>query len=359
MTIDSPEQSAKDKGMCPHGNFRETCGTCKELREQQPALSKADSLIAESKYQRSNIDGPNTRIERDGHQYSIEAIEQGDSKDIKKVQDLFVKTFGKEEVDPISVMRSAVDGTTAWGTKDITRYQINVIKNEKGDVQSTVAGGLVELQDASGKPSGEATFMIGYAVTDSDVRQGGLAREAYISALMGAAQEAQKRGLKLVSASGECTSTSEHFWNSIGWKRVYGEEKADPKTAQELQYVQPALDFSEKTGKVARDAGAAPEHLMLDSFGGKPLTKDNIIETVDAFYRWCNKWPREAFANDKAYQKHLEHVDGIMAKFQEQLDSLGDLKALSAAEREQLTKTGLKLKEHKAADHNSAGKEDF
>ena len=358
--MDKQEYGATDTGMCPHGNFdRSTCAGCKELREQQPALSRADSLIAGSKFSRSNLDSPNTTVEREGQRYEISAIESGKSKDIKKVQDLFVKTFGKEEVDPISVMRAAIDGTTAWGTPDITKYQITVLKNEKGDVQSTVAGGLVEMQDVSGKGTGEATFMIGYAVTDRDARQGGLAREAYVSALMGAAAEAQRRGLKLVSASGECTFTSEKFWNSIGWRRVYGQEKGDPNSLQEMQYIQPALDFSEKTGKVAKDAGVAPEHLMIDSFGDKPLTKDNIIQTVDAFYRWCNKWPREAFKSDEAYQTHLSHVDGIMKKFQEQLDSLGDLRSLSITEREQVIKTGLKIKEHKDADHGEAGKEDF
>ncbi|MBX4187402.1 MAG: hypothetical protein KW802_04105 [Candidatus Doudnabacteria bacterium] len=355
MNSEQKDLSSKDTGMCPHGNFPATCAVCKEQREQQPALKMVDKLVAESKYSRSNVDSPNATIERDGQKFSIEAIESRENKDLNKVQKLLVDTFGKEEVDPVAVLKAAVEGKTSWNTEDITKYAITVLKDEKGKVQSMIGGGLLELQK-DGKPTGEATFMIGYAVTSKDARQGGLAREAYVSALLKASQEAQTRGLKLVSASGECTGTSEKFWNSIGWKRAYGEQ-GDPNKLEELKYVQPALDFSEKTGKVAKDAGVAPEHLMLDNFTDKPLTKEQALQTVEAFYRWCNQWPREAFKSDEAYKTHLSHVNEIKDKFQSQLNGLGELKMMSAAERAAAMQSGTNVTEHKDADKNTEDKE--
>lgn len=346
----------KDMGTCPHGNF---FGNCPECRREQPAIATVERLAAQSRFKRSTLDSPNAEVEIGEKKYKIEQIESKEHPDLAKVQALLERTFGKEEVDPEEIMRNAVEGTTAWGTEDITKYRIYVLKDEKGEVQSLIAGGLLELQDESGRETDESMFMIGYAVTNPDARQGGLAREAYISAIIGATQDAQHKGKKLGFAAGECTYTSERFWNSVGWKRPYGQVGEDKRSYEELRYIQPALDFEKSSGKEAADAGEAPEHLMIDSFGHQPPTKEQILETVDAFYRWCNKWPREAFDSDEAYQTHLHYVDGIKAGFKQQLDSLGQVILLDKTSRDKALATGVKIKEHTEAEHGNAGKEDF
>jgi hypothetical protein len=201
-------------------------------------------------------------------------------------------------------------------------------------------------------------FMVAYAVTDEKARQGGLAREAYISAIMQAAKEAQAEGQELAFSAGEAKFTSERFWNSVGWKRVYAAKSGEP-SLEELKYVQPALDFNEKTGAIAEGAGAAPEHLMIDSFEGKPPGKDDILATVRAFYEWCNTWPPEAFENSEALAHHREHVVGIWKEFKQQVEESERLEYISKDERIKAKKEGLLVKDHTAADHGRTGEEDF
>jgi hypothetical protein len=98
---------------------------------------------------------------------------------------------------------------------------------------------------------------------------------------------------------------------------------------------------------------------MIDSFGTKPPSKEQVLQTVDAFYRWCNKWPREAFENDEAHQRHLEYVKGIMEQFKQQLESVGQLIYLDSESRGKAKEKNVQIKEHTEADHGNAGKEDF
>ena len=126
--------------------------------------------------------------------FKIETIEHRDSPDLSQVQDLFVDTFGEAEVDPEEILRSAVEGKTPWGTEDDTKYRVHIIKDAEGKVISTLTGGRLDLLDKESKPTGKQMFMVAYAVTDPNARQGGLAREAYISAIMDAAQKAKEEG---------------------------------------------------------------------------------------------------------------------------------------------------------------------
>ncbi|MBI4087885.1 GNAT family N-acetyltransferase [Candidatus Kaiserbacteria bacterium] len=324
-----------------------------------------ERLTSKSRFTRENRDSPNTSIEANGEKYRIETIDRMDHPDIPKVQGLFEKTFDKGEVDPEEVLRSAIEGKTPWGTPDITKYRIYAIKDSQDTVISVMAGGRLDLKDAQGISNGKQMLMIGYAVTDKDARQGGLATEAYVSAIMDAAREAQSEGKQLAFAAGECTYTSESFWNSLGWKRVYAAEPGKPGSYNELKYMQPALDFNTETGKVAEGAGEAPEHLMIDSFQGAPPGKEDVLATVRAFYTWCNTWPKEAFTSEEgvtnmgALREHQKHVIGIWEDFKKQITDRGPLTYLSREEREAAQKANVQIIEHLEADHGDASKEDF
>lgn len=335
-------------------------GTLDTRKDEPIANETLARLMGESKFTRADRESPNTTIEANGNKFAIEMVPDGKSETLTDVQGLFTRTFGEEEVDPEEILRAAVDGKTPWGTEDSVKYRVHVIKDSKGEVMSTVAGGRLDLLDSDGKPTNKQMFMIAYAVTDEKAREGGLAREAYISAIMQAAKEAQAEGKELAFAAGECTYTSEKFWNSVGWQRVYG-KKAGSENLEELKYVQPALDFNEKTGEVAEDAGAAPEHLMIDSFGKNPPGKEDILRTVGAFYRWCNTWPKEAFESTAAQAKHQEHVVGIWEKFKEQISNSDELVYMTNEQRETLKKTGVQILEHVDADNveKNTGEEDL
>ncbi len=324
---------------------------------EQPSWKTIKKLQQESEFKRSSETEANCEIEIEGKKYTIETIENGEDIALADVQKLFEDTFGEEEVDPEEILRGAVNGITCWNTPEMTKYRIVTVRNERGELASTFAGGQLEMMDEQGNPTGEAVYFVGYAVTSKKMRQKGLAKEAYISALIDATKEAQSQGRKLKFAVGECTYTSEKFWNSVGWKRVYSED--EPKNYSELRYVQPALDFDEDTGEIAEGAGEAPEHLMMDNFGAGNPRKEDIRRAYMAFMSYNVDWPSEAFNNHKAHTRQRQYVNEVEKAFVADLNSRGDLVLLSNKERQDAKKSGIKIKNYTEADHGEAGKEDF
>ncbi len=330
----------------------------KELQENQPAWETIKRLQKESKdIKRSNETEANCTIEIEGKKYTIETIERGDDPKLRDVQKLFERTFGKEEVDPEEILRNAVDGHTASGQPD-NKYRIMTVWNEKGKLVSAFTGGQLEMMDENGKATGESVYSVGYAVTDKRNRRKGLAEQAYISALIDATKEAQSEGNTLKMAIGECTYTSEKYWNRIGWKRMYGKSE-DGKTLTELKYTQPALDFDTETGKPTEDAGEAPEHLMVDSFGTGEPSKEYITRAYQAVVHYNADWPKEEFDNPAAFKTHVEYMDNLRANFINPLREGGDLVFMNAKARAEAKKNGINVMGHDAADHGEAGKEDF
>ena len=348
--------------VCVHGiALGEVCEQCsKGAIESQPSWRTVRRLQAESKFIRKNPDSPVGEIEINGEKFTVAHIESRESPELSEVQSLFERTFGKEEVDSEQVLRNAVEGKSCFGTEEGVTYQVFVVKDAEGRVASTVTGGILDLRKKDGAPTSKTMFMVAYAVTDKNCRQSGLAREAYISAIQQAAIAAEREGKRLGFAAGECTYTSERFWNRVGWSRAYMQKPDDKKKYEEVRYVQPALDFDAKTGRPAEDAGVAPEHLMIDSFDQKPPSKEEVVQTVRAFYRWNNVWPEEAFeGNDIAYQTHLNHSRSLSAEFEGDLAENGQLIFLTKENREKAREQGLLIREYVAADHGSAGEEDF
>ena len=355
-------QSPQQENVCPHGNDIAQCPQCVWERrvENQPALKAAEALTQKSRFRRSSLESPNCELEIGEKKYSVELIERRDHPDLAQVQNLLVDTFSEAEVDPEEILRAAVEGKTPWGIGDLP-YRVYAIKDAEGKAVSMLSGGLLEMRDREGNDSGESMFMVGYAVTDKNARQGGLAREAYISALIGAAADAEAQGRKFAFAAGECTYTSERFWNNVGWKRVYAADApGETKSYGELKYIQPAVDFDEETGEPTEGAGEAPEHLMIDSFNRMPPTKEQIAQTVEAFYLWCNKWPREAFATDAAYENCMRYVEGFEQKFRKELEDAGQIIFLDQPSREKALQKGISIREYEEADHKEeSGEEDF
>lgn len=327
-----------------------------DLSVERPVSNTIEKLQKESKFTRSENNSANCTIELEGEKFHIETIERGDDPKLEDVQKLFLEVFGEEEVDPIEIMRGGVDGITPFKTKDIP-YRVVTIRNEQGGLVTVLGGAPLELLDNDGKKMGDSAYFVGYAVSDPNVRQKGLAREAYISALIDAQKGAEKAGSTLKFAIGECTDTSEHFWNNVGWKRIYG-QKGEKGEYSELEYVQPALDFDKKTGGVAEGAGEAKEHLMVDSFGHMPPSREDLKNSYNAFIRWCNQWPREAFKSNKAYKKHQAYVEEIKSKFHADIDSSKTLLFLDEKNRAKAQDQGVTINEYQVGEADT-GEEDF
>lgn len=133
----------------------------------------------------------------------------------------------------------------------------------------------------------------------------------------------------LFCAIGECTDRSIKFWDSLGWKRVF--VKLNQEIGyKELPYVQPALDFDLRTGEIMSGASQVAQHLMIDSFGNK-ITKEDLKLIYEKVLT-SSSFPKEAFSNEEAYQKHLSYINGFRDKFIEYIDSNGEILFLDKQE---------------------------
>lgn len=353
--LPNQEHKKEEVVICKHGENPATCQSC--FTEQQPSSNFINRLQEKSSFERSDNMSANCTIESEGQRFKIEVIEDGKDPALSDVQKLLEETFGEEEVDEEEIMRSSVDGVTPWKTED-AKYRVVTIRDHENKLISVFTGSQLDLLDNDGEPTGESVYYVGYAVTSPDARQKGLAREAYISAITDAAKNAQAEGRTLKFAIGECTYTSEKFWNNVGWKRMYA-QKGDKKEYGELKYIQPALDFDENTGKIAEGAGEMPEHLMIDSFGRMPPSKEDIKRAYEALTYFCVDWPEEAFNNEKAHQTQQKYLARIKTKFNRSVDGATRFIYLDAENREKAKQAGIKITEHTAADRGETGEEDF
>lgn len=341
-----------------NGDKYQTQEGAAEQSAEQPSWDTVRRLQRESEFTRSSETSANCVIECEGKKFTIEVVESGEDVVLGDVHRLWADTFSEEEVESEDIIRCGVRGVTERGYPQ-PKYRVVTIKNERGELVSTFAGAQLDLLDERGQPTGESTYFVAYAVTNKEARQKGLAKEAYISAIIDATNESQSQGKKLKFAIGECTHTSEKFWNSVGWKRIYSRDEQGEEYT-ELEYMQPALDFDENTGEVAEGAGEAPEHLMIDSFGQEEPNRSDIQRSYEAFINYSDvDWPAEAFRSASAHETKMRYLNRIRSEFVSSLNSGEDLVYLDVKARASAVRRGITVHGHDAADHGEAGKEDF
>jgi hypothetical protein len=306
-----------------------------EILENEPVWESISRLQKESSFERSDNHSANCEIECEGKKFRIEVIERGDDPRIEKVHRLFKKTFGVEEIDPLKMTREAVDGYSSDWNEHFPKYRIVTIKDERDRIVSVFTGAQLDVLNDQGEETGETVSSVGYAVTSRTARQKGLAREAYISALIDASKQSREGGKTLKYAIGECTYTSEKFWNSVGWRRVYA--KTGENEFTELKYIQPALDFDEKNGKPTEDAGECPEHLMVDCFGINPNSEE-LKRLHDALLHYNGDWPESALESKEAHKTHFNYMQNFKGKMSSYLRDNNQLIFLDALGRENAKK---------------------
>lgn len=322
---------------------------------EQPALTRIAELRAKSSFTRSEEGTAAAKLRnKEGFEYSIKTVESGKDPVLDDVQQLFEDTFSAEEVDPVETLKNAVDGVTESGTLDVA-YRVVPVQNENGELMATMAGGTLEMKNGD-EPSDEMVYFVGYAVTAEQAQGQGLAKEAYVSALTDAMEIAKKQGNKLSFAVGECTASSEYYWNSVGWKRVYARQPGSAEYT-ELPYIQPVLEFDPATGRPAEGAGEVPEHLMIDGFNRTP-SKEDIKRAHAAFVLWNSAYPREEFDSDEAFETKEAYIRGILEQFDAFLDQSEDLMFMDAATRGKIRENGFKINDLYVPDSETADPED-
>lgn len=324
---------------------------------QKSVWTKIDELRKKSDFTRTPEDVAEANLEVNNQRYSIQALKNPLSPDLDNVHQLLVETFSAEEVDPIEVFRANIAGKTPWGTESPNKTGVFVIKNEQGEIVNTAVTTQLELINKEGKPTGKTVLFVYYVVTRKGLRQSGFAREAYVSVLIEASLEAESNGKQLLFMAGDSVPTAEPYLNSIGRKRVYAKRNNQDNIFDELDFVLPALDFDKKTGEVADNAGEVPEHLMVERLDKHTPTKDEITQIAIAFYR-ANRWPKQAFHEDIAYENHERYVISIEQRLYQFLLSHGQLIFLDKTNREKARRSGLTINDINDEHHRSTGPED-
>src|SRR5260370_3583893 len=123
--------------VCSHNiSLADSCSACvQESMALQPVWKMLTDLMKNSKYQREG-QGPECTVERDGKKYEIRMVHSTDEKTVQEIQALIEATFVKDEVDPIEVLKAAIDGRLFDGSKDNARYRLYVARDEAGQNQS-------------------------------------------------------------------------------------------------------------------------------------------------------------------------------------------------------------------------------
>lgn len=321
-----------------------------------------EKLKEESNFKRFEEKNGNCVLEsKDGEKFTIELITSPGQREVEEVQNILYETFNREEVDPVEVLKAAIKGETPNGEKDITPYKVYTLKNEKGEIIALRAGGVLDLKDEFGADTNEVIFMGTYIVTQKNLQQKGFARELFISSLIDAKKEAENKGKKFKAFAGEVVSKAEYFQNNMGVKRAY--LKTSENVLEEIKYIQPPTEWNPDSGNPAERAASVPEHFMVLMMDGRQgITSKEVLEIVDAFYRWTHRWRRSDFNNKAAFLNCQRQIDAIEEELRNQL-SRGDEKLilLSKEERRLVKESGIKIFEHTSADEvvNQAGEEDL
>lgn len=291
--------------------------------------------------------------------FTIEVLESPEHPHLPKAYELLAKKFGSEELDPLPILQDQMNGLR-YGYEMGTRAVLFAIKDEKGEVVCTLDGGLLPLRNEKGEMEKDSVFMVFYVATEDRFKKSGFGREIMINAYQYAQAEAQRRKLNLLGAAGECTWTSQHYWERLRWRRAYIDNGAGP--IEEIPYVQPPLAFDLETGEVEEGAGDAPEHFMVlfaDPKAEKdPALKNRLMGIVRAFYASNNYISPEAFsgaspenpeAAQTAHEKHVSAIRPHEQKFQEQL-AQGNIRFYSKENLADLRKAGREIIEYVTSD---------
>lgn len=305
--------------------------------------NRINELIDKSQYSYLGERGVNCVIKnKDGEEFEIKKIEDNNDPKLKDVILLLKETFGKENVDSDGVLIAAVEGKSAWG-KLCDKYNIISIYDNKKKLMATCVDSVLNENTSETNPIDGMIYYAVYITTNPNIKKSGLAREAYISSLMDAEKIAKDNNKKLNFSVGECTASSEHFWNNLGEKRIYIKSGKEYK---ELPYVLPAISFDPETGNPSENNVEIPLHMMLESFSDEKITTKTIKNIYEIILNSQDK-PKEAFTSDEAYEKYRQYIIDIKKRFTDSLEPHGEIVFLDAKEEEQLKKDGYIISENK------------
>ena len=214
-------------------------------------------------------DGKEIIISPEGERFSTEQVLDPESPDVDKIVD-FMGTFKPEEQDSADTIKNAIA---------LEDYAYLVIKDADGKVIAHNETSYLELPAAAGKKkSNEVILFSGYTVADSNLRRSGLGSQLNKAAFEFGLKKAQENKQEVKALITEAVPTSEPFRNSLGYGRLYFEDKDG--NIREVPYVEPPLDWNFETGEPETEA--VNGHLMMRMVNGdKKVPAADLIRIVD------------------------------------------------------------------------------
>ena len=323
----------------------------------QDAEKITKELEAKSRYKREHVAGDHEKISSpELGEFSIDRVKNHEDPKVEKIFD-FMQKFNPEEADTLDIIQEAVK---------VDLYAYHIAENKEGEVVAHTQSSYLEVAPKeSGAKSSEAILFIGYSITDDDYQRKGLASELFSSVIKTGAEKAKSQQQGLRAVIGEAVASSEKFWNHVGLKRMYFEDKAG--NFQEVPYICPPIQWDGQTGKAldpeTEEIGdkdikeySAPEHLMTRMLDGKnEISVAELMPMIDIIYEdnyTLHKYPgREDNPTDEA----IANTMAAVKEFRKELENIlseakdGKIILLSAGERQQkaqeLKQKGLEFNE--------------
>jgi len=235
-------------------------------------------------------------------QPQIQRIVQPDDPLVQKIYDLFASQFGKEELDPIDVVREELENT-AKGEHEAP--YIMLATSVDGEVVNALAGNYFRL--STPRVAGAA---IGYAATTPDLRLKGLGKAIVGEFLKQVDQYCSEEDRRLLATVLEAQTPSAEnpnfydsrpFWARLGWKLSEGGI-----------HCQPSMEFVKKTGLPKNE----PIPLTFMVKPGEEQSQEKIYAPAlrDLVNVMFDNWyipDREDFRSNKAYEVACGHVAGV------------------------------------------------
>lgn len=314
---------------CSHGKpIQEFCEEClNDSMINQPSWNIIEKLRDASRMQRDKM-SINCEVSKDGQNFNIGMIESKQDENIGELLKLLDKHFKEDALNSRDEFILKLEGKTKQGSNR-PQYRCFYVKNNEGKMIGIRICEQFPLEDKDGNITNQNIFYAMYIAIDKEYRRFGIPRELYVSSLIDAAQESEKRGKKLNFIIGECSPRTENLQNAVGLKRVYFKKEGK---LTEFKYYQPPMKFNLSTGE--KISGEPAEHLMICKMNEGELSKEELFNATKSLYvQYQNNYPRTIFESDEAFKKHQDYYSALYANMLEQIEQGGELVLLSAEER--------------------------
>lgn len=277
-----------------------------------PDRTNTESLISYlkrgSKLQKFSVSGNKIEFHTsDGIRIFCARLSDASDPVVHKVQDLFQRSFKREERDPFRELKDVV--------QESEYFDVHTMQDAEGNLLCASVSGYFELPTTN-----EAVVFVDYIATDAAWRGRGLAKALYWVLCQSAKKRAEVKGQKIRAIFGEVKNEVEDFWNLLGWKRAYF-KRGD--ALYEIPYFQPPLSWDFERGVAKEGYGFIPQHLMVwvANEAVNPLTAAELLLMIKTVYTQNFLPDEDRFQSKYAYRTCQTMLQNYLRRIKRKLCS--------------------------------------